>query len=245
MLAERLGIPIVATGRPVPGRRPRRDAAAARGAPSTWTQGSSSRTTSWSACCSTASAGTTPSDGVILDGFPRTAIQADALDEALDGRRGGVAARRRSSTSPIERADRAHVGPLGVPRCRHPYHETSSPPAVAGRVRPGRLRALPARRRQARDRPRRGWPSSWGARRGHRPLPESGDLLAVNGEQVDRRGRRDIAVGAHGGGVRRRRSGRAGVITHQVEGRHREDAGGRPDRGRGPRAGRGAPEPGV
>jgi adenylate kinase len=69
--------------------------------------------------------------GVILDGFPRTAVQAAALDEALAGRGARVSAAVLVDVPSAELIRRMS----GRWVCRgagHPYHETSSPPRVAG-----------------------------------------------------------------------------------------------------------------
>ncbi len=69
--------------------------------------------------------------GVILDGFPRTAVQADALDVALAGRDARVSAAVLVDVAADELIRRMS----GRWVCRaagHPYHETSSPPRVAG-----------------------------------------------------------------------------------------------------------------
>jgi adenylate kinase len=69
--------------------------------------------------------------GVILDGFPRTAVQATALDEALAGRGARVSAAVLVDVAADELIRRMS----GRWVCRgagHPYHETSSPPRVSG-----------------------------------------------------------------------------------------------------------------
>ena len=98
--------------------------------------------------------------GVILDGFPRTAIQADALDRALEGRHTGVTAAVLVDV-PVEHLIKRLSGRWICKAAGHPYHETASPPRVAGHLRPGRLGALPARGRPPRHRSGPGWPSSW------------------------------------------------------------------------------------
>jgi adenylate kinase len=69
--------------------------------------------------------------GVILDGFPRTAVQARALDEALDGRGERVSAAVLVDVPQAELIRRMS----GRWICRaagHPYHETFSPPITPG-----------------------------------------------------------------------------------------------------------------
>jgi adenylate kinase len=69
--------------------------------------------------------------GVILDGFPRTAVQARALDEALDGRGERVSAAVLVDVPQAELIRRMS----GRWICRaagHPYHETFSPPSTPG-----------------------------------------------------------------------------------------------------------------
>jgi adenylate kinase len=69
--------------------------------------------------------------GVILDGFPRTAVQAKALDEALADRDARV-----SSAVLVDVPEDVLVQRMaGRWICRangHPYHEVSSPPRVPG-----------------------------------------------------------------------------------------------------------------
>jgi adenylate kinase len=69
--------------------------------------------------------------GVILDGFPRTAVQAAALDEALAGRHTGVTAAVLVDV-PIEHLVQRMSGRWVCRAAGHPYHETASPPRVAG-----------------------------------------------------------------------------------------------------------------
>ncbi len=70
-------------------------------------------------------------DGVILDGFPRTAIQAAALDAALTARGAGVGAAVLVDV-PGEELVRRMSGRWICRANGHPYHEVSSPPRVAG-----------------------------------------------------------------------------------------------------------------
>jgi adenylate kinase len=70
--------------------------------------------------------------GVILDGFPRTGVQAKALDEALAERDAIVSSAVLSDVAADELVRRM----AGRWVCRakgHPYHEVSSPPQVPGR----------------------------------------------------------------------------------------------------------------
>ena len=69
--------------------------------------------------------------GVILDGFPRTGVQAEALDAALADRGASVSAAVLVDVPAAELVRRMS----GRWICRaagHPYHEVSSPPHVAG-----------------------------------------------------------------------------------------------------------------
>ncbi len=71
------------------------------------------------------------SGGVILDGFPRTAGQARALDEALGAQGSGVTSAPYIDVPRDELVRRLS----GRWICRaggHPYHETLNPPRVAG-----------------------------------------------------------------------------------------------------------------
>jgi adenylate kinase len=69
--------------------------------------------------------------GVILDGFPRTAVQARALDEALDGRGERVSAAVLVDV-PEDELIRRMSGRWICRASGHPYHETSSPPSTVG-----------------------------------------------------------------------------------------------------------------
>jgi adenylate kinase len=69
--------------------------------------------------------------GVILDGFPRTAVQATALDEALAGRGERVSAAVLVDV-PEEELIRRMSGRWICRSAGHPYHEVSSPPSTAG-----------------------------------------------------------------------------------------------------------------
>ena len=69
--------------------------------------------------------------GVILDGFPRTGVQADALDRALADRSATVSAAVLVDVAGDELVRRMS----GRWICRaagHPYHEVSSPPRTPG-----------------------------------------------------------------------------------------------------------------
>jgi adenylate kinase len=69
--------------------------------------------------------------GVILDGFPRTAIQAGALDRALAEREARVGAAVLVDV-PFEELVRRMSGRWVCRAAGHPYHEIFSPPHVAG-----------------------------------------------------------------------------------------------------------------
>jgi adenylate kinase len=69
--------------------------------------------------------------GAILDGFPRTVGQAEALDETL-ARQGERIRRVFSIEVPTEELVRRVAGRWICPTCGTPYHETTDPPRVAG-----------------------------------------------------------------------------------------------------------------
>ena len=92
-------------------------------------------------------------EGAILDGFPRTRPQAEALDKMLDklggARRGGAVHRRRPRPSCSRRlSGRWICTALAGSR----LSRAARPPKVAGVCDIDGVAALPARRRQARDR---------------------------------------------------------------------------------------------
>ena len=69
--------------------------------------------------------------GVILDGFPRTAVQAEALDEALASRDTSVGVAALVDV-PAEELIRRMSGRWICRAAGHPYHELFSPPLVPG-----------------------------------------------------------------------------------------------------------------
>ena len=69
--------------------------------------------------------------GVILDGFPRTGVQAGALDTALADRATTVSAAVLVDV-PADELIRRMSGRWICKAAGHPYHEVSSPPRVAG-----------------------------------------------------------------------------------------------------------------
>jgi adenylate kinase len=71
-------------------------------------------------------------DGVILDGFPRTGVQAKALDDALAERGSAVRAAVLIDVA-VEELIRRMAGRWICRKAGHPYHEISSPPLIAGR----------------------------------------------------------------------------------------------------------------
>ena len=70
--------------------------------------------------------------GAILDGFPRTVAQAEALDATLAAR-GERIQRVISIEVPVETLVARVAGRRVCPECGAPYHVTSDPPRVAGR----------------------------------------------------------------------------------------------------------------
>ena len=183
---------------------------------------------------------------MILDGFPRTAVQAAALDRALAERGQRVSAAVLIDV-PEEEVMRRMSGRWICRAAGHPVPRGLQPAAHGGRVRHRRLRAVPARRRQAGHRPGAHGPAAGRARRRHRPLPRRRHPHLGRRAPGHRRG-----GGRHRRRARRRRRSpprrpptRGTQGDHpQVEGRDREDAVRRPDRGRGPRADGGAPRAG-
>jgi len=69
--------------------------------------------------------------GFVLDGFPRTLAQAEALDGELEGR-GGIDKALYMKVAPEELARRL-MGRLVCRGCQTPYHEHSSPPTEPDR----------------------------------------------------------------------------------------------------------------
>lgn len=72
------------------------------------------------------------SKGVLFDGFPRTLSQAQALDSRLAGERKAVD-RAVYIEVPEDELVKRLSGRWICRKCQTPYHELSSPPAVAGR----------------------------------------------------------------------------------------------------------------
>ncbi len=70
--------------------------------------------------------------GFILDGFPRTLEQAEALDRSLEQSEGKIEKAVYIKVSTEELVKRLG-GRLICRNCQTPYHEISSPPKVAGR----------------------------------------------------------------------------------------------------------------
>jgi adenylate kinase len=69
--------------------------------------------------------------GVVLDGFPRTRVQAEALDTALHDR-GSVVAAAVLVDVPADELVRRMAGRWICRASGHPYHEVSSPPRASG-----------------------------------------------------------------------------------------------------------------
>ena len=120
--------------------------------------------------------------GVILDGFPRTDVQARALDDALASRDSAVRVAVLVDV-PTEELIRRMSGRWVCRAAGHPYHEAVQPAARRRHLRPRRLRALPAIRRPPRDHSRAHDPAAGrlGAVVDH--YRASGVLRTVNGLQ--------------------------------------------------------------
>jgi adenylate kinase len=71
-------------------------------------------------------------DGALLDGFPRTRVQAEVLDSAL-GERGSRVDLALDIEVPTEELVRRLSGRWICSASGHPYHETTNPPRVPGR----------------------------------------------------------------------------------------------------------------
>ena len=71
-------------------------------------------------------------NGVLLDGFPRTLRQAEALDEVLD-RDGNAVDQAVYLVVPQEELIRRLSGRWLCSRCQAPYHMVSQPPKREGR----------------------------------------------------------------------------------------------------------------
>ncbi len=69
--------------------------------------------------------------GIILDGFPRTVAQAEALDQTLEASGGAIDA---AIMLDVDRDDlvRRLAGRASCPNCKAPYHLTFSPPVKEG-----------------------------------------------------------------------------------------------------------------
>ena len=96
--------------------------------------------------------------GAILDGFPRTRVQAEALDAAL-----AEAGRRVDQAGyidvPIEDLVKRMANRRICTANGHVYNLVSNPPEVGQRLRPRRLEARPAGRTTRRRPSGPGWPS--------------------------------------------------------------------------------------
>jgi len=71
--------------------------------------------------------------GALLDGFPRTVPQAEALDEALAERGGRLVGVALNLIAPREVLVNRLAGRWLCRQCQAPYHEVFSPPKAAGK----------------------------------------------------------------------------------------------------------------
>ena len=69
-------------------------------------------------------------EGFLLDGFPRTLAQAEALDQVLDGKAGVDVALY--IDVPVDELTRRLTNRITCQCCQTPYHLESSPPKVQG-----------------------------------------------------------------------------------------------------------------
>ncbi|HYZ81618.1 MAG TPA: nucleoside monophosphate kinase, partial [Solirubrobacteraceae bacterium] len=70
-------------------------------------------------------------EGFLLDGFPRTVVQAEALDRLL-AERGRAVTRLVSIGVPEDELVRRLSGRLVCREANHPYHDTDAPPRDPG-----------------------------------------------------------------------------------------------------------------
>ena len=106
------------------------------------------------------------SRGAILDGFPRTVAQAEALDQTLAGRGEKINGAIYIEVPSEELVSRV-AGRSVCPTDGTVYHDVSDPPRHPGHLRPRRHAAGQARRRPAGGRARAaGQPGAADARRG-------------------------------------------------------------------------------
>ena len=182
--------------------------------------------------------------GAVLDGFPRTRVQAEALDAELAGA-GRQVDRAILIDVPTEELVARMANRWICAANGHVYNLTSNPPLQPGIC---DIDGAPLTQReddQEETVRARLEPADPAAPRRHRPLPQD----AASSRSVD--GRLPIdevsagvlaALDEPAGSRRRRRL----MVTRKSKRRDREDAPRRPDRRRGPRAGRVAScKPGV
>ena len=164
----------------------------------------------------------------MLDGFPRTIPQAEELAERARAPRAATSPPCCSIDAPDEEVIRRLSGRRVCKDNGHVYHLDFDPPEERGLLRPGRLAADPARRRQGGDgqAPPRGLPRADQA--AGRLLREAGAAAPLRRHPRARRGERPHP------GHACHTSSRRGTL----HGDHPQDArGDRGDRRRGPRGG--------